>query len=282
MSGASVRRIAGHEIPAELLLDAPSTVDACRRFIRDYYAAAGARTAIIGLSGGIDSALVAHLLVDALGRERVIGVFMPSDTSAPSSLADARSVATGLGIATEELPVAAPLKAMVAGLPEGEGIGAIRRGNIAARMRMITLWDRSAAHEGLVIGTGNRTETLIGYWTMHGDGAWAINPIGGLYKSQVRQLAEHLGVPEPVIAKAPSADLWPGQTDEGEGGFDYPTLDRVLYRLVDLGRSPDQIVAEGFDRATVERVVELHRRSEFKRAERPIAAIEQPRRGPVA
>jgi NAD+ synthase len=273
---SEVTRIAGHVIPAELQLDAAKTAATCEGFIRDYFEASGHATGIIGLSGGIDSALVAHLLVNALGRDRVRGVFMPSDTSAPSSLEDARLVARQLKITTEEISIAVPLQAVVAGLPDGEAITRVRQGNIAARLRMITLWDRSAVHQGLVVGTGNRTETMIGYWTMHGDGAWAINPIGALYKSQVRQLAAHLGVAEQVIAKAPSADLWPGQTDEGEGSFDYPTLDQVLYRLVDLRRTPQAIVAEGFDAATVTRIVELHTSSAFKRAERPIAQITQP------
>jgi len=273
---SEVTRIAGHVIPAELQLDVAKTSATCEGFIRDYFEASGHATGIIGLSGGIDSALVAHLLVNALGRDRVRGVFLPSDTSAPSSLEDARLVARQLEITTEEISIAVPLQAVVAGLPDGQAITRVRRGNIAARLRMITLWDRSAVHQGLVVGTGNRTETMIGYWTMHGDGAWAINPIGALYKSQVRQLAAHLGVAEQVIAKAPSADLWPGQTDEGEGSFDYPTLDQVLYRLVDLRRTPQAIVAEGFDAATVARIVELHTRSAFKRAERPIAQITQP------
>jgi NAD+ synthase len=254
---SEVTRIAGHVIPAELQLDVAKTSATCEGFIRDYFEASGHATGIIGLSGGIDSALVAHLLVNALGRDRVRGVFMPSDTSAPSSLEDARLVARQLKITTEEISIAVPLQAVVAGLPDGQAITRVRRGNIAARLRMITLWDRSAVHQGLVVGTGNRTETMIGYWTMHGDGAWAINPIGALYKSQVRQLAAHLGVAEQVIAKAPSAD-------------------QVLYRLVDLRRTPQAIVAEGFDAATVARIVELHTRSAFKRAERPIAQITQP------
>ena len=143
---------------------------------------------------------------------------------------------------------------------------------------MTALYDRSALHHGLVAGTGNKTEYLIGYTTLHGDAACAFNPIGDLYKSQVRLLAAHLGVPEHIIAKAPSADLWPGQTDESEGGFDYPTLDRILLRLVDRRQSVAETVAEGFEIGLVERVRGMILASEFKRLLPPIATIGNPNR----
>ena len=136
-----------------------------------------------------------------------------------------------------------------------------------------TLYDRSAQHRGVVIGTGNKSEILIGYSTIYGDAASAFNPIGDLYKTQVRELSRHLGVPTQIIEKAPSADLWPGQTDEGEGGFDYPTLDRVLYRIVDRRLPLEDVIAEGFDRDFVTRVSEMIRRSEFKRQMPPIAKV---------
>jgi NAD+ synthase len=142
-----------------------------------------------------------------------------------------------------------------------------------ARMRMATLYDRSVSWGGLVVGTGNKTESLIGYTTLFGDSACAFNPIGDLYKSQVRQLSAAIGVPEAIIRKAPSADLWPGQTDEAEAGFSYPELDRLLFWLVDRRRSPDELVAMGFERATVERVGRLVAGAEFKRQVPPIAKL---------
>jgi NAD+ synthase len=267
------RTIAGHPIPDEIAIDEIAVQAICRAFLRGHFETTGAQQAIIGLSGGVDSALVAALLVDALGPKRVTGVLMPAGTSSPSSLADGQLVAESLGIRTEIVPITAALDTFVAGLPDAAALTPIRRGNAAARLRMTTLYDRSAAYRGLVVGTGNKSESLIGYSTIFGDAASALNPIGDLYKSQVRQLSAQLGVPEQIIAKAPSADLWPGQTDEAEGGFDYPTLDRVLYRLVDLRLPQADVVAAGFDASFVARVEGLIVRSEFKRQMPPIAKI---------
>jgi NAD+ synthase len=150
---------------------------------------------------------------------------------------------------------------------------ALRRGNFMARMRMSVLYDRSVTWNGLVVGTGNKTESLIGYTTVFGDSACAFNPIGDLYKSQVRQMAAAIGVPDEIIAKAPSADLWPDQTDEGEGGFSYPQLDRLLFWRIDKRRSIDEVVALGFDRSLVERVDKMVAGAEFKRQVPPIAKL---------
>ena len=268
----------GIQIPEELQLDPDATVAICRTFIREQFAATGAARAILGISGGIDSALVAHLLADALGPERLVGVILPYATSAPSSRADALQVVAKLGCAIEEVPITAAVDSMLSALPDGGVTTPIRRGNIAARARMTALYDRSALHRGLVAGTGNKTEYLIGYTTLHGDAACAFNPIGDLYKSQVRLLSAHLGVPEQIITKAPSADLWPGQTDESEGGFDYPTLDRILLRLVDRRQSVAKTAADGFDLGLVERVRDMVLASEFKRLLPPIATIGAPNR----
>jgi NAD+ synthase len=157
--------------------------------------------------------------------------------------------------------------------PDSPAAGPLRRGNFAARMRMSVLYDRSVTWGGLVVGTGNKTESLIGYTTVFGDAACAFNPIGDLYKSQVRQLAAAIGVPEAVIRKAPSADLWPGQTDEHEGGFSYPALDRLLFWRVDKRRSVEEMVALGFDAAMVERVDRMVAGAEFKRQVPPIAKL---------
>ena len=268
----------GVHIPDELTLDADAVLNLCRSFIRAQFTSTGAERAVIGISGGIDSALVAHLLVEALGPERLIGVVMPYSTSASSSRADALQIVEKLGCAVEEVPITNAVDSMIHSLPDGGATTPIRRGNIAARARMTALYDRSALHHGLVAGTGNKTEYLIGYTTLHGDAACAFNPIGDLYKSQVRLLAAHLGVPEHIIAKAPSADLWPGQTDESEGGFDYPTLDRILLRLVDRRQSVAETVAEGFEIGLVERVRGMILASEFKRLLPPIATIGNPNR----
>jgi NAD+ synthase len=268
----------GVHIPDELTLDADAVLNLCRSFIRAQFTSTGAERAVLGISGGIDSALVAHLLVEALGPERLIGVVMPYSTSASSSRADALQIVEKLGCAVEEVPITNAVDSMIHSLPDGGATTPIRRGNIAARARMTALYDRSALHHGLVAGTGNKTEYLIGYTTLHGDAACAFNPIGDLYKSQVRLLAAHLGVPEHIIAKAPSADLWPGQTDESEGGFDYPTLDRILLRLVDRRQSVAETVAEGFEIGLVERVRGMILASEFKRLLPPIATIGNPNR----
>ena len=154
-------------------------------------------------------------------------------------------------------------------------MNAMRKGNIMARCRMVTIYDQSAAYGGLVVGTGNKTEILLGYTTLYGDSACAINPIGDLYKTQVRQLSVHLGMPESILQKAPSADLWAGQTDEGELGYTYAEVDKLLYLLVDQRYRPEDCVEEGYDVKFVEQVVERIRRNHFKRVMPPIAKLSQ-------
>lgn len=261
------------QIPEELRVDLESVRTTCRTFIQDQFESIGAKVAILGLSGGIDSALVGFLTADALGSDRLRTYILPYRTSAPTSRADALAVASVLGCSVEEIEISSALDAVEAALPSGAEFSPIRRGNIAARLRMITLYDQSARYNGLVMGTGNKTEAMIGYTTIHGDAACAINPIGDLYKSQVRALAAHLGVPASILAKAPSADLWPGQTDEGEGEFDYPTLDRILFRLVDQEKSAAAVVADGFAPDLVERVQGMIAGSQFKREMPPFPKI---------
>jgi NAD+ synthase len=222
------------------------------------------------LSGGIDSGLVAFLSADAIGPERLLCVLMPYRTSSPESRADAEEVVRRLGCASELVDISPMVDAYFAADPEASPL---RRGNYMARQRMAVLYDRSVTWGGLVVGTGNKTESLIGYTTLFGDSACAFNPIGDLYKSQVRQVAAAVGVPDSIIRKAPSADLWPGQTDEGEAGFTYPVLDRLLFWRVDKRRSIDEMVALGFDRALVERVDRMIAGSEFKRQVPPIAKL---------
>ena len=268
------------ELPAELAIDTSVARRVIREFIRGQLRQAGFDRAVLGLSGGIDSAVVAYLVADAIGSERLLAVLMPYRTSSPASRADAETVVERLGCASEVVEITpmvdgyfgADGRAGAAG-PEGLDATPLRRGNFAARIRMTVLYDRSVTWGGLVVGTGNKTESLIGYTTIFGDAASAFNPVGDLYKSQLRQLAVALDVPEEIIRKAPSADLWPGQTDEGEGRFSYPELDRLLFWRVDKRRSIDEMLALGFERETVERVDRMIAGSEFKRQVPPIAKL---------
>jgi NAD+ synthase len=260
------------ELPAELAID----TDAARRIIREFIRAqlrqAGFEKALLGLSGGIDSALVAYLVTDAIGPERLLAMLMPYRTSSPESRADAEEVVRRLGCASEIVDISAIVDGYFSAQGDADA-SPLRRGNFMARARMIVLYDHSVTWQGLVVGTGNKTETLIGYTTLWGDSASAFNPIGDLYKSQIRQLAQAVGVPEAIIRKAPSADLWPGQTDEAEVGFSYAEVDRILFRLVDRRWSLDEVVGDGFERATVERVDRMVAGAEFKRQVPPIAKI---------
>jgi NAD+ synthase len=258
------------ELPTELEIDTEVARRIIGEFIRGQLRQAGFERAVLGLSGGIDSALVAFLTAEAIGADRLLCVLMPYRTSSPASREDAEAVVERLGCASEVVDISPMVDAFYG---QESDASSLRRGNFMARMRMAALYDRSVVWGGLVVGTGNKTETLIGYTTVFGDSACAFNPIGDLYKSQVRQVAEAVGVPEAIIRKAPSADLWPGQTDETEAGFSYPVLDRLLYWLIDKRRSIEEVVALGFDRALVERVDRMVAGAEFKRQVPPIAKL---------
>ena len=268
------------ELPPELAIDTRVARRVIVGFIQGQLRQAGFERAVVGLSGGIDSALVAYLVAEAIGPERLLCVMMPYRTSSPSSRADAEEVIRRLGCASGLIDISPMVDGQFGsetapGTLGSEGLTAsqLRRGNFMARMRMAVLYDRSVTWGGLVVGTGNKTETLIGYTTLFGDSACAFNPIGDLYKSQVRQLAADVGVPDAIIAKAPSADLWPGQTDESEAGFSYPELDRLLFLLVDKRRSPEELVARGFAAGLVTWAVRAVAGSEFKRQVPPIAKL---------
>jgi NAD+ synthase len=225
---------------------------------------------VLGLSGGIDSGLVAYLVAEAIGADKLLCVLMPYQTSSPASRADAEEVVRRLGAASEVVDISPMVDGFFARDPEASPL---RRGNFMARQRMAVLYDRSVTWRGLVVGTGNKTESLIGYTTLFGDSASAFNPIGDLYKSQVRQLAAAIGVPEAIIRKAPSADLWPGQTDETEAGFSYPELDRLLFWRIDKRRTDEEMAGLGFAPELVERVDRMIATSEFKRQVPPIAKL---------
>ncbi len=258
----------------DLLARLQLNTDLARRlivgFLRDELGKMGFSRGVLGLSGGIDSSLVAFLAAEALGRENVLAVMMPYRTSNPESEGDARKVIAALGIPWKKIDITPMAEPLLAQVPAD---ASRRRGNIMARTRMICLYDQSEEWKGLVLGTSNKTETLLGYTTVFGDNAAAVHPIADLYKCQIRQLARAVGVPDSVITKAPSADLWAGQTDEGELGFTYDEADQVLYLLVDLRYTAEEVVARGFDAAVVRRVVRLIRQNQFKRVPPPICKI---------
>jgi NAD+ synthase len=258
------------ELPPELAIDTAIARRVIAEFIRGQLRQAGFERLVLGLSGGIDSGLVAYLAAEAIGAPNLLCVLMPYRTSSPASRADAEEVVRRLGCASELVDISPMVDAFFASDPDAS---ALRRGNFMARQRMAVLYDRSVTWGGLVVGTGNKTESLIGYTTIFGDNACAFNPIGDLYKSQVRQIAAAMDVPEAIIRKAPSADLWPGQTDEAEADISYPLLDRLLFWRIDKRRSIDELVAMGFERALVERVDRMIATSEFKRQVPPIAKL---------
>ena len=241
-------------------------------FIRDEIAKAGMSRAVIGLSGGIDSALSAYLSAEALGAENVLAVRMPFRTSAEDSLLDAERVIEALDLPHLTVEITDMAEPLFAQFPD---MSRLRQGNVMARLRMTVLYDQSADWGGLVMGTSNKTEFLLGYSTIYGDSGVALQPIADLYKYQVRQLARALDVPDSILTKAPSADLWTGQTDEGELGFTYDQVDQVLYLLVDGRYTIDEVVAEGFERKFVEGVWQRVKVNHYKRTMPNIAKLSQ-------
>lgn len=240
-------------------------------FIRDAVHKAGMKKAVIGLSGGIDSALSAYLSAEALGAQNVLAVRMPYRTSSEDSLNHAQAVIDDLGLTSLTVEITPMCDPLFAQFPD---MSNLRKGNIMARMRMVTLYDQSVDWGGLVMGTSNKTEFLLGYSTIYGDSGVALHPIADLYKYQVRQLSRALGVPSAIIDKPPSADLWAGQTDEDELGFTYADADAVLYLLVDERYTVDEAAEEsGFDRAFVNRIWERVKANHYKRTMPNIAKV---------
>ncbi len=253
-----------------LNINAELTTRILTGFIRDSITKAGMSRAVIGLSGGIDSALSAYLCARALGSENVLALRMPYETSSPESLADAELVIEDLGLPHLTVPITELVDPLINCFPD---MSNLRRGNIMARMRMIALYDQSMAWGGLVMGTSNKTEFLLGYSTIYGDSGVALHPIADLYKYQVRQLARHLGVPPAILNKPPSADLWVGQTDEDELGFTYDAADQVLFLLVDERYTVAEVAAEGFDRDFVDGIWERVKANHYKRTMPNVAKI---------
>ena len=240
------------------------------KFLLDETRNAGFARGVVGLSGGVDSAVTAFLAVGALGRENVRAVLMPYRTSSRESLSDAQLVLDALGITSETVDITPMVDPCLAATRADDRL---RAGNIMARQRMIVLYDISAREKGLVLGTSNKTEFLLGYGTLFGDMASAINPLGDLYKTQVWQLAAALGVPERIVGKKPTADLWSGQTDEGELGFSYGEADRLLFAMIDERRTAQELGAMGFDARFVRTVQTMVQRSQFKRRPPVVAKI---------
>jgi len=233
-------------------------------FIRDAVETSRSKGIVLGLSGGVDSALAAALAAKALGPSRVHAFLLPYRTSNPDSLSDAEVVAKAFDLETTTIDISPMVDLYFENLAEGE-IDKVRLGNKMARERMSILFDQAKKLGCLVLGTSNKTEILLGYSTIFGDNASSINPLGDLYKQQVWQLAQHLGVPQRVIDKRPSADLWPGQTDEEELGFDYSSADEVLCLMFDLGLSPKEVVDQGYPASVVSRITALEEQNRFKR-----------------
>jgi len=259
---------------ASLEIDSEFTIQVLTRFIQIEVTKVGLKNALLGLSGGVDSAAAAFLCARALGPEHVWGVMMPYRTSAPESLEDARKVVQATGIQSREIDITPMVDAYFDPARwSGTEASMVRRGNKMARERMSILYDLSAELSALVVGTSNKTEILLGYGTIYGDMASALNPLGDLYKTQVKQAARALGVPENIIQKQPSADLWQGQTDEGELGVTYAEADKLLYHLIDERASKKELITLGFEEKRVREVTERVRRMQFKRKPPLIAKV---------
>ena len=258
------------DIAGRLTLNADTTRRVLVAFLRNEIERFGFHKAVLGLSGGVDSSLSCFLAAEALGAENVLAVLMPYRTSARESADHALQVSQITGVHTQTVDITPMVEPY---LLQHSDMSDVRRGNVMARTRMTILYDHSAAWNGLVVGTSNKTELLLGYGTLFGDMASAVNPLGDLYKTQVRQIARAVGVPEAIVEKAPSADLWTGQTDEGELGFTYADVDQLLYLLVDERFTADEVIAAGFDPRFVATVLRRLRACQFKRAAPIIAKV---------
>ncbi|KAB2922488.1 MAG: NAD+ synthase [Bacteroidetes bacterium] len=259
---------ASEDHPLQLDMDAVRSL--LTDFLRDSTSNVGFTKAVIGLSGGVDSAVAAYLAAEALGPKNVLAVKMPYATSSRASITDADAVIAALGVRSLTVEITPMVEPLFAAQSVTDPL---RRGNIMARQRMIVLYDQSQKERALVIGTSNKTESLLGYGTLHGDMACALNPLGDLYKTHVWMLAETLGVPRSVITKKPSADLWEGQTDEGELGFTYRDADRLLFHMIDERRTDDELTALGFAAPFIAAVRTKVRTNQFKRRPPLIAKV---------
>ena len=241
-------------------------------FLRESFKKAGFSKAVLGLSGGIDSALVAYLLRDALGKENVLAIMMPYKSSNPDSLNHAKLVVEDLGINSKTIEITDMIDAYFKNEKEATSL---RMGNKMARERMSILFDYSSKENALVVGTSNKTEIYLGYSTQFGDSACALNPIGDLYKTNIWDLSRYLKIPNELIEKKPSADLWEGQTDEQEMGLTYKEADQILYRMLEENKKVEEVLTEGFNKDLVDNIVRRMNRSEYKRRMPLIAKIKR-------
>ena len=241
-------------------------------FLRESFKKAGFSKAVLGLSGGIDSALVAYLLRDALGKENVLAIMMPYKSSNPDSLNHAKLVIEDLKINSKTIEITDMIDAYFKNEKEATSL---RMGNKMARERMSILFDYSSKENALVVGTSNKTEIYLGYSTQFGDSACALNPIGDLYKTNIWDLSRYLKIPNELIEKKPSADLWEGQTDEQEMGLTYKEADQVLYRMLEENKKVEEVLAEGFNKDLVDNILRRMNRSEYKRRMPLIAKIKR-------
>lgn len=241
-------------------------------FLRENFKKAGFSKAVLGLSGGIDSALVAYLLRDALGKENVLAIMMPYKSSNPDSLNHAKLVIEDLKINSKTIEITDMIDAYFKNEKEATSL---RMGNKMARERMSILFDYSSKENALVVGTSNKTEIYLGYSTQFGDSACALNPIGDLYKTNIWDLSRYLKIPNELIEKKPSADLWEGQTDEQEMGLTYKEADQVLYRMLEENKTVEEVLGEGFNKDLVDNIVRRMNRSEYKRRMPLIAKIKR-------
>jgi NAD+ synthase (glutamine-hydrolysing) len=255
--------------PSPLTIDGALTEGWLTTFIRDELAQRDYEKGIVALSGGLDSAVTAFLAVKAMGANKIVGVRLPYRTSSPESLEHAQLVIDALGIEARTLDISQSVDGYLASEP---GADKTRRGNVMARVRMLATFDLGARYKALPLGTGNKTERLLGYFTWHGDDAPPVNPLGDLYKTQVRELARHLGVPSQIIDKAPSADLHQGQTDEGDMGIVYESADQILHWMLS-GFSVDELVARGFDAEEVRTVRKRLESTHWKRRLPTVAMV---------
>ncbi|MGD1146557.1 MAG: NAD(+) synthase [Thermoanaerobaculaceae bacterium] len=231
-------------------------------FLVEELRASGLAGYLVGLSGGVDSAVSAALAAAAVGPEKVRALALPGATSSLESLRDAQAVAKAFGLALDVVDLASPAEILAETL--GARADRVRFGNMMARLRMVALFDRARPVPALVLGTSNKSEILLGYSTLFGDAAASVQPLGDVWKTHIFALARTLGVPDSIVAKPPTADLWPGQTDAGELGFDYPTVDPVLYWHHEGGLGRDELVASGSSPALVDSALAAYRRNRFK------------------
>jgi NAD+ synthase len=240
------------------------------RFIKEELHKFGYKKGILGLSGGLDSTVCAFLAARSLDAKNVIGLILPYKDTFAWDVKDAENIASQLHIESFLVDISPMVDAYFTKQPTESRV---LKGNKMARERMSILYDFSARKKALILGTSNKTELLLGYGTIHGDMACAINPMGDLYKTQIRQLARYLKVPEKILKKKPTAGLWAGQTDEGELGLSYAKIDQILYELIDLKKTKKEVIAEGFRKQDVENIIHLMKSSEFKRRMPPLPKI---------